>query len=122
MLSVILGIASILAITVMQKSRQIGIMKAMGIKNNTSSLIFLFEGLILGVFGAVAGILFGLGLATAFTTFALNPDGTPVVALFIDYGFIALSGVIAVLACLAASLIPARKSSKLNPIDIIRNN
>lgn len=122
MLSVVLGIASILAITVMQKSRQIGIMKAMGIKNNISSLIFLFEGLILGVFGAIAGILLGLGLSTAFTTFALNPDGTPVVALYIDSGFIVISGAVAVLACLAASLIPARKSSRLNPIDIIRNN
>lgn len=122
MLSVILGIASVLAITVMQKSRQIGILKAMGIKNGQSSLIFLFEGLILGIFGAVTGVLLGLGLAASFTAFALNPDGTPVIALYIDPNFIALSGGIAVLACLLASLIPARKSSSLNPIDIIRNN
>ncbi len=122
MLSVILGIASVLAITVMQKSKQIGILKAMGIKNRDSSMIFLFEGLILGVFGAVAGILLGLGLSAAFTTFALNPDGTPVVNLYIDKNFIALSGLIAVLSCIFASFIPARKSSKLNPIDIIRNN
>ena len=122
MLSVILGIASVLAITVMQKSRQIGILKAMGIKNGQSSLIFLFEGLILGIFGAITGVLLGLGLAASFTAFALNPDGTPVIALYIDPNFIALSGGIAVLACLLASLIPARKSSSLNPIDIIRNN
>ena len=122
MLSVVLGIASVLAITVMQKSRQIGILKAMGIRNGQSSLIFLFEGLILGVFGAITGVLLGLGLAASFTAFALNPDGTPVIALYIDPNFIALSGGIAVLACLLASLIPARKSSALNPIDIIRNN
>jgi len=122
MISVVLGIASILAITVMQKSRQIGILKAMGIKNGKASLIFLFEGVILGVFGAIVGIALGLGLAFAFSTFALNADGTPVVALYIDQNFIALSGCIAVLACMVASLIPARRSSKLNPIDIIRNN
>lgn len=122
MLSVVLGISSVLAITVMQKSKQIGILKAMGINNIKSSLIFLFEGLILGIFGAIAGILLGLGLAAAFTTFALNPDGTPVVALYIDSKFIALSGAVAMLACLFASLIPAKKSSSLNPIDIIRNN
>lgn len=122
MLSVVLGISSVLAITVMQKSKQIGILKAMGIKNVNSSLIFLFEGLILGIFGALAGILLGLGLAASFTTFALNPDGTPVVALYIDSKFIALSGAVAILSCLFASLIPARKSSALNPIDIIRNN
>jgi len=122
MISVVLGISSILAITVMQKSRQIGILKAMGINNGKASLIFLTEGLILGVFGAIAGVLMGLGLSYAFSTFALNADGTPVVDLYIDKGFIALSGCIAVAACLIASLIPARRSSKLNPIDIIRNN
>jgi lipoprotein-releasing system permease protein len=122
MISVVLGIASVLAITVIQKSKQIGILKAMGIKNSASSLIFLFEGLILGVFGAIAGILLGLGLSAAFTAFALNPDGTPVVALYIDSNFIALSGLIAILSCIIASFIPAVKSSKLNPIDIIRNN
>ena len=122
MISVVLGIASILAITVMQKSRQIGILKAMGINDTKASLIFLLEGVILGVFGAIVGIGLGLGLSFAFSTFALNADGTPVVALYIDNGFIALSGCIAVLACMVASLIPARRSSKLNPIDIIRNN
>jgi lipoprotein-releasing system permease protein len=122
MISVILGIASVLAITVMQKSKQIGILKAMGIKNSLASYIFLFEGLILGVFGAIVGVLFGLGLAYSFTTFAVNADGTPVVALYIDNLFIALSSVIAILACIVASLIPARRSSKLSPIDIIRNN
>jgi len=122
MISVVLGIASVLAITVMQKSKQIGILKAMGIKNSTASLIFLFEGLILGIFGAIAGISLGLGLATAFTKFALNPDGTPVIDLYINNSFIVLSGLIAVGACIFASLIPAKKSSKLNPIDIIRNN
>lgn len=121
MISVVLGIASVLAISVMQKSRQIGILKAMGIQNRSSSLIFLFQGLILGIFGAIVGVLLGLGLSFAFTTFAVKPDGSPVVPLFIDPAFIALSAAIAVVACIVASLIPARKSSVLNPIDIIRN-
>ena len=122
LISVVLGIASVLAITVMQKSKQIGILKAMGIKNSTTSFIFLFEGLILGFFGAVLGIVFGLGLSFAFTKFALNPDGTPVIALYISYSFIIGSGLIAIASSLLAAFIPAIRSSKLNPIDIIRNN
>lgn len=122
LVSVVLGIASVLAITVLQKSKQIGILKAMGIKNSATSAIFLFEGLLLGVIGALVGILFGLGLSWAFTKFALNPDGTPVVELYISYSFYALSGLIAVASSVLASLIPALRSSKLNPIDIIRNN
>ncbi|HKL80023.1 MAG TPA: FtsX-like permease family protein [Mobilitalea sp.] len=122
MISVVLAIASVLAITVLQKSKQIGILKAMGIRNSTTRNIFLFEGLILGLFGAILGILLGLGLSVAFTTFALNPDGTPVIALFISFPFIIFSGIIATLASVLAALIPAIRSSKLNPIDIIRNN
>lgn len=122
LISVVLGIASVLAITVMQKSRQIGILKAMGIKNSATSYVFLFEGLILGFFGAIVGIMLGLGLSFAFTKFALNPDGTPVIALYISYPFIMISGLIAVASSVVAALIPAIRSSKLNPIDIIRNN
>jgi len=120
-ISVVLGISSTLAITVMQKSRQIGIMKAMGIKDRDASFVFLSEGFILGIFGAVGGVLLGLGLSYAFTTFALNSDGTPVVPLFIDPGFITLSGGIALIASILASLTPAIKSSKLTVIEVIRN-
>lgn len=121
LISVILGIASVLAITVMQKSKQLGILKAMGIKDRVASLIFLFEGLILGIFGAIFGVLIGLGLTYSFTKFALNPDGTPLVPLYFDYKFIVLSAFIAVASSTIAALIPAIKSSKLNPIEVIKN-
>lgn len=121
LVAVVLGIASVLAITVIQKSRQIGILKAMGIKDRTASLIFLFQGLLLGILGAILGVALGLSLSYVFTKFALNPDGTPVVPLYIDYGFIALSAIIAVVSATVAALIPARRSSKLNPIEVIRN-
>ncbi|MBE0700710.1 MAG: FtsX-like permease family protein, partial [Acholeplasmataceae bacterium] len=120
-ISVVLGISSVLAITVMQKSRQIGILKAMGIQDKDASLVFLFEGFFLGIFGAVGGVLLGLGLAYSFTTFALKPDGNPVVPLFIDPSFIALSAVIALVASMLAAMIPAIKSSKLTVIEVIRN-
>ncbi|MDD4541906.1 MAG: ABC transporter permease [Eubacteriales bacterium] len=121
MISVLLGIASVLAITVVQKSRQLGILKAMGIQDGQASLIFVFQGLMLGIAGAILGVLLGLGLSYAFTTFALNPDGTPVVPLYIDPGFIALSAAFAIVVSTIAALIPARRSSKLNPIEVIRN-
>jgi len=119
--AVVLGIASVLAISVLQKSKQIGILKAMGIKDGASSVIFLTQGFMLGIIGAIFGILLGLGLIVAFTAFALNPDGTPLIPLTIKYGFIALSGSIAIVASMAASLIPAIRSMRMDPIEVIKN-
>jgi lipoprotein-releasing system permease protein len=121
LISVTLGIASVLAITVVQKSKQIGILKAMGIKDRDASKIFLYEGLLLGVAGAIMGIIFGITLMVGFTKFALNPDGTSIIPLYLDYKFIALSGAIAVVSASLAALIQARSSSKLEPIEVIKN-
>lgn len=121
MISVVLGISSVLAISVSQKSRQIGILKAMGITNKKASLIFLFQGLMLGILGAILGIVLGIGLLYVFTTFAVGSDGAPIIAIFIDPNFILLSGLIAILASSIASVIPAFKSSRLDPMEVIRN-
>jgi lipoprotein-releasing system permease protein len=121
LISVTLGIASVLAVTVVQKSKQIGILKAMGIKDRDASKIFLYQGMLLGIAGALLGIIFGISLMLVFTKFALNPDGTPVIPIYLDYKFIAISGIIAVTSASLASLIPARSSSKLEPIEVIKN-
>lgn len=121
LISVVLGIASTLAITVLQKSRQIGILKAMGINDSNASLIFIFQGLILGIFGGLLGMALGYGLLQSFTTFAKAADGTPIIPIEFDIPFILASGSIAVFSALVASFIPARKSKKLSPIEVIRN-
>lgn len=121
LLAVLLGISSVLAISVVQKSRQIGILKAMGIKNRVARAIFLLQGLILGVIGGAIGTGLGIGLSYAFSNFVKNPDGSPLVPFYLDTQFVAMSVLIAVLAAMVAALIPARKSSKLNPIEVIRN-
>lgn len=121
LVSVLLGISSVLAISVVQRSKQIGILKAMGIKDKDASLIFVFQGLMLGVLGAVLGIGLGIGLLAMFTKFAVNPDGNPVVPVYISSGFIGLSGLIAIITASIASLIPARLTSRLNPIEVIKN-
>lgn len=121
LLAVLLGISSVLAISVVQKSRQIGILKAMGIKNRVASLIFLFQGMILGSLGGVIGTILGVSLTFIFSTLIKNPDGTPLIPFYLDYGFVLISVVVAIVASTIASFIPARKSSKLNPIEVIKN-
>ena len=119
-LSVVIAISAILAITVFQKSRQLGILKAMGITDRSASLIFIFQGLIIGLIGSVAGILLGLGLLFGFSAGTSQQGAQPLIDIDIEYGFIALSWVIAITASVLATLVPARRSLRLNPIDVIR--
>lgn len=121
LLAVLLGISSVLAISVVQKSRQLGILKAMGIKDKTASQIFLFQGLLLGIIGGILGTGLGIGLMFAFTSFVRNPDGSALVPFYLDWAFVGLSIVIAIVASTFAAFIPAKKSSKLNPIEVIKN-
>ncbi len=121
LVSVVLGIASTLAITVLQKSKQIGILKAMGIPDTQASLIFIFQGIILGFLGGLLGMGLGYGLLEMFSTFAKGADGNPIIPITFDLQFILFSGSIAVISSFIASLIPARKSLKLTVIEVIRN-
>ena len=71
--------------------------------------------------GAVIGVILGFLLSFMFSKFALNPDGTPIIQLYIDYKFIGLSAIIAVLSSTIAALVPAKRSSKLNLLEVIKN-
>jgi len=122
LVSVVIAIASILSITVLQKSRQIGILKAMGIKDRSASLVFLYEGMILGAAGAVLGLLLGVGLLVSFTTFARGSDGNAIISISLDMAFLLQSFLVAFLSASMAGVLPARKSSRLSPIDVIRGN
>ena len=119
-LSVVIAIASVLAISVIQKSRQIGILKAMGIKDPAVSLIFIYQGFLIGLIGSILGITLGIGLLYAFNIFTSNPEGTALIDLYIDYNFVFRSWLIVLLASTLAGVIPATKSLQLNPIDVIR--
>jgi len=118
--SVVIAISSILAITVLQKSREIGILKAMGIKDFPASLIFIYQGLVVGLVGSTLGVLLGLGLLYGFNAFTIGPDGSSLVDLYIGYGFILRSWLVAVSASIVAGIVPARRSLKLSPVEVIR--
>lgn len=115
-ISVVITIASVLALTAMQKSRQIGILKAMGITDLDASLIFIYSGFLLGVLGSLLGITLGLVILYAFDSIAAGST----IYIKIDYGFILVSWLIALTASTLAGLVAARKSLRLNPTDVIR--
>lgn len=114
LIAVALGIASTLAINAVQKTRQIGILKAMGMGNGPSGRIFLFEALIIGAAGSVAGVVLGALFIWGFS-FAPVPF-----SITMDPAFVALSMTIGILVALASSIVPARNTSRLDPIEVIQ--
>lgn len=120
LMSVVIGIASVLSISVVQKSRQIGILKAMGAKDGQSSLIFMYQGLFLGLGGAIGGMLLGLMLYLGFIA-GISSSSASFLGTRINVSFMIASGLIAVISSTVASLLPALKSQKLDPIEVIRN-
>ncbi|MFW6386907.1 MAG: ABC transporter permease [Bacillota bacterium] len=119
--AVTLGIASVLAVSVAQKSRQIGILKAMGLKRSRVARIFLLQGGLIGSAGALLGSLAGYGLTQLFVNLASNEAGEPLFPLQVEPGFLLISLVVAVLAGMIAAVIPARSSARLDPIEVIQN-
>lgn len=117
--SVAIAIASLLSITVLQKRRQLGILKAMGIKDGSASLIFLFQGLLIGAMASVLGIALGLGLLYSFSMFATT-GGESIIDFTVSPLFILRSLAISLFASALAGLVPAGRSLHLNPIDVIR--
>mgnify|MGYP001058443223 CR=1 FL=1 len=117
--SVVVAIASMLAISVLQKSRQIGILKAMGIKDRSASMVFLIQGFLLGLMGAAIGIGLGLGMLYAFTTFVSDESGSSLIDFYLDWQLVLLSWGIAVVASTLAGILPARRSARLSPIEVI---
>ncbi len=114
LVAVALGIASTLAISAVQKTRQIGILKAMGMRDRRAGRIFLWQAALLGVSGAGAGVLVGLGLIGVFARTSSTVQLSP------QWGFAALSFAVGVLVALLSSVIPARRTSRLDPIEVIQ--
>jgi lipoprotein-releasing system permease protein len=115
-LSVAFGIASVLSVSVVQRTRQIGILRAMGAHQKQMLLVFVIQGALLGLIGAVTGGICGGALVMMFSTFGPG--------LFeVSVTFELLAGTIAlatVVGALAASQ-PARHAARLNPVVAIRN-
>jgi lipoprotein-releasing system permease protein len=119
-LIVALGIASVLVVSVVQKQREIGILRAIGASSGRIMRVFLIQG---GVVGA-AGAVLGSGLASLMVygaSFALRQsDGSPLISGEIDVSLYLSAGAVAIVTGLLAAVAPARRAAKLDPVEAIR--
>jgi len=117
------GIFNIISTVVMEKRRDIAIMMSMGFHALDIQLIFLIQGVLVGILGMLLGWGIGRGLLEAVSTLKFTVPGmTERQGFVLDWSFrpYAIGGLFALTAAIAAAWYPAHKASEVRPVDIIR--
>jgi lipoprotein-releasing system permease protein len=113
--SVALGIASVLIVSVVQKSREIGILRAVGTPARRVLAIFLIQGGVLGVAGSFIGSGLGVLFAKTFEALTADAAGVPRFAVQADLSLLVSTTLLATLVGVMAAVIPARRAAGLDP-------
>jgi len=117
---VVLGIASVLVVWVVQKRREIGILRAMGASRGRIQRVFLLQGALVALIGAILGSALATLMIRIFGKIARNMDGTPLFELGLDPWLYASSVLGAILFGVLAAAAPARRAARLDPAQAIR--
>ena len=120
LISVAFGIASVLAIAVVQKQKEIGILRAMGLSQRSVLVVFLIQGGLLGFLGSVLGSLGGIGLGKFFGLVARSATGEPLFQLALTQELFISTMFVATLTGLISAAMPAYRAAKLDPVQAIR--
>lgn len=115
-ISVAFGIASVLSVSVVQRTREIGILRATGATRQQILRIFLFQGAMFGLLGSVLGSVASYALVWVFNTFGPGLFYIPV-----SINLIMLALLLAILTGVLAAAIPARRAAALDPVEAIRH-
>jgi lipoprotein-releasing system permease protein len=118
--TVALGIASVLIVSVVQKSREIGILRAVGAPPRRILAVFLIQGGVLGLAGSVLGSALGVAFAKLFEAMTSTPDGLPRFPVQVDLALLVSSTALAIGVGVIAAVIPARRAARLDPATAIR--
>lgn len=117
---VVLGIASVLVVSVVQKQREIGILRAMGATRGQILRIFLLQGAVVGALGSWLGILMAVGMIWLFTTFVKGSDGLPLFNIGLPVVTAVQVALIAIVCGVLAAIAPARRAAAMDPAQAIR--
>ena len=115
-LSVALGIASVLSVSVVQRTREIGILRAMGTTRRQMLRVFLTQGALFGLAGSLLGGAAGHGLVGAFNTF-----GPKLFYIPVDPWLLPAAALLATVTGVVSAAIPARRAAALDPVEAIRH-
>ena len=114
-----IGIMNTMLTSVMERTREIGIMKAIGATNKHVLFIFIMEGIIISLIGGFIGITLGFIGSQGFSAVFAGSFGAELMPI-ITIESIAIGLTVAVLVGMLSSLYPARKAAKMSPIEAVR--
>jgi len=108
-----IGIMNIMLVSVKERTREIGLRKAVGAKKRDILLQFLIESISLSLIGGIIGIGFGIGISLLIPRFTFLPTMVSLWSVLIAFFFSAIVGIF-------FGVYPARKATKLDPIQALR--
>lgn len=122
LLSVAFGVASVLNVTVAQKSKEVGILKGMGATTSTILIAFVSLGAMIGLLGGIFGATLSYLCMTAFKAVsAAAPKGSPSLSMDFRPEYIWQAIMVSFVVAMLGAILPARKASRLDPVEAIRS-
>ncbi|MFA7541861.1 MAG: FtsX-like permease family protein, partial [Lysobacterales bacterium] len=115
-ISVAFGIASVLAVSVSQRTREIGILRAIGTRRRQMLRVFLVQGAVLGLLGSTIGALAGWSLVAVF-----NNLGPGLFEVGMPPALIPSAMALATVAGVIAAAVPASRAARMDPVEAIRH-
>ncbi len=119
-----LGIFNTMTISLLEKTREVGLMKILGVKKIYIRRIFMTESLIIGLFGGAVGIItsFVIGQVINYMvyTMAAGSGNASVTIMYFPASLMIFTMAVSVLISLLAGIYPARRSTKISPLDALR--
>ena len=117
---VVLGIASVLVVSVVQKQREIGILRAMGATRAQVLRVFLVQGAVVGALGSALGVLLAWVMVFLFTRFVRGSDGLPLFNISLPPSLALQVALVATVCGVLAAIAPARRAAAMDPAQAIR--
>jgi putative ABC transport system permease protein len=114
------GIANTMFTSVLEKTKEIGTMKAIGAKNKDILMIFLFNSAMVGLVGGLLGVMLGACVSTLFPMLGLRMMGGGSSSIYFSPKLMAFGLILAVIIGIVSGVVPAYRASKLKPVDALR--
>ena len=109
-----IGIMNMMLVSVSERTKEIGLRKALGAEPSRIQMQFLIESIVLSMIGGIIGVIIGLAIAFAAAQALDTPFTIPASAITLGVGFSAAVGIV-------FGWVPAKRASELNPIDALRS-